>query len=178
MYPRKQQGYVYGDFNAGYNVPIIGASGVSGGVSGHCWLAAPCVSQHSYINVTNWEGIGVMVNSAPTPVPTQNNSYCGEIDEGSGEGGFLNEDGLFVIPVPGLHEAQCLVLMPEFTIPASAINWIPGISLENDVDWPGLTLCIRGMVFGTLVILGLSIDLDFYARLIGSIMMLRKVLRS
>ncbi|GAG07115.1 unnamed protein product, partial [marine sediment metagenome] len=72
----------------------------------------------------------------------------------------------------------CIVLMPEFSLPVTAINIIPGINIENDLSFPGATLCVRALHLGILKILGMAIDLDFYAVLIGGMMILRKVLRS
>jgi hypothetical protein len=140
----------------------------------------------SYLNVTLVEGYGVYVTDGPaplTPTPTPTslpfNSYCANVEEDTTSGtGAFSVDDVFTIPIPALYEASCVVLMPEFTIPASAINIIPGLNVENDIYFPGFTLCIRGMEFGYFIILGITVNLDFYAWIIGTIMIIRKVLRS
>jgi len=148
-----------------------------------CMLnTGPWVPEYSGFEVSYVEGNNLYVVDGPipdTPTPDPDNSYCGTIDIGNGGGSDpFNAEDVFTIPVPVLGQANCIVLMPAFTLPVTAINIIPGINIENDISFPGATLCVRALQLGILKILGMAIDLDFYAVLIGAMMILRKVLRS
>lgn len=132
----------------------------------------------SSISWTGYVVSGGSVYSEPEPTPAQDLSHCKSIESDLVTVTGFDAEGIFTIPVPTLGQANCIVLMPAFTLPVTAINIIPGINIENDIVFPGATLCVRALNFGTLRILGMAIDLDFYAVLIGAMMILRKVLRS
>lgn len=122
----------------------------------------------------------------PTPIPTGTpypsvcDSIIGNDADGNwyGGGGPEEIEDYFKIPVPLIGIGQCMTMMPEFSIPTTALNVIPGITFANDLAWPGLTVCLKPITLGQLKILDMSIDLDFYGALIAGIMMLRKLLRS
>lgn len=176
---------IYGDDSAYVTLNQVGQNEDIGWLYIYCETLYPhnFDYQVSGIEALNSWGFNLKVRQnnlwEPEPSPTPSSSYCGEIEE-AGEGGFnaFDVEGQFTIPVPALGVANCIVLMPEFTIPVTAINIIPGINIENDIYFPGVTLCVRAMTLGTLKLLGMGIDLDFYAVIVGAMMILRKVLRS
>lgn len=173
-----------GYFSQTVNVPLTTSNPASGQVRVYVYMTAPAVDKWSWVNIDWAEGLGVNAvvgpnPPAPTPTATpENNSACASIQGEGVSGDSLNAEDIFTIPVPSLHEAECIVLMPEFSIPTTIINLIPGVNFENDIYFPGASLCVRAMTIGILTILGMNIDLDFYAVIVGSMMILRKVLRS
>jgi hypothetical protein len=175
-------GTYYGNLSGGQTVPFYFGSKPDeiGILEVECTVWPYTLDVYSWLNVTDAEGYSITVLSGGAePTPITDNSYCGSIDSGTGGGSDpFNAEDVFTIPVPLLGQANCIVLMPEFTLPVTAINIIPGINIENDLSFPGATLCVRALTLGTLKILGMAIDLDFYAVLVGAMMILRKVLRS
>lgn len=119
-----------------------------------------------------------------TPMPTGYPSVCdsiiGDDAEGNnyGYGGEGEIGDYFTLPVPEVGSGSCMTMMPEFSIPTTALNVIPGIQIANDLEFPGFTVCAKPITLGSLKMLGFSINLDYYAGIIAGIMMLRKFLRS
>lgn len=187
------EGVQHGSGNYQITVDVYQNQG-SAGDEGWVWVRCNSPQPHNFdyqvsgFKIVEVRGYDVMVlentefvpDPTPTPMATQeDNSYCSEISSNEiGESDGFDAEGIFTIPVPYLGSATCQVLLPEFTIPTTAINIIPGINIENDLYFPGITFCARVIHFGVLTILNMNVDLDFYAVLIGSMMILRKILRS
>lgn len=109
----------------------------------------------------------------PTPQPTATyvpGGYCSEIEE-EGE-----EEELFNMPNFLVGEATCHTFQGH-TIDFSSVNWLPGVNIPT-VEMPGIEICIMGIYFGNLDILGYEINLDTLAGIVGSIAILRWFMRS
>lgn len=155
-----------------------------------CYVHPGGVSQNCSIyniNYVVWTGMVISGGSGyglPEPTPTvtatPGGGFCKDVGAGGvdGESAWNSAEGIFVFPVPYIGESDCRILMPEFEIPVTLLNLIPGVEFENDILFPGVIVCVRGLFLGDLVMLNLEIDLDFYAVIVGAMMILRKILRS
>jgi hypothetical protein len=175
-----------GDYNITVTMPNNGIQNDIGWLKINCTAPQP----HNF----HWQVSGFMITAVrgydvyvledtewipPTPAPTPvSGSYCGAIESETSESDWNNIEDIFEIPIPRLGASVCQVLMPEFTVPVTWLNLIPGVEFENDILFPGMELCVRALHFGTLKMMNLNIDLDFYAILVGAMLILRKVLRS
>lgn len=112
--------------------------------------------------------------SAPTPVPTVSGSSCYGVN-GTGTNEGEGNSGV-VLPTPRLGPSSCFTVS-SFSLNTSAISWIPGFDYET-LTFPGLSVCFRAIEFGELNFLGVNVDLDVLALVMGVVVVLRFIFRT
>jgi hypothetical protein len=115
--------------------------------------------------------IGGIVTTTPTPQPTANTSYCASVKPAPTQ----NEiDAQFSLPKITVGWARC-VSLGGWTIP---MGWTSSIGNFPDITIPGFEVCAKPIKFGSMSILGLSINLDLLATVLAGIFLIRLVTRS
>lgn len=131
----------------------------------------------SNVQLILWGNDWQRITPTPTPVtptPELNGSYCSNVNgvPGSLPGGNELPD----LPVIVVGQASCVVLEP-FSLNTSILNWIEGFEI-NSLDFPGLRICVSPIRFGTLDIVGVSINLDLMAMVMAGVMIVVALARS
>jgi len=119
----------------------------------------------AYISVYAVEEVATPT-PAPTPIPS---GYCGSVEPYVEEN--LCAEGVFCNPVPWIGSTTCPVNVPEFTIPLGVLGM-------DDIYFPGLTICLTEITFGTMIAWGVVIDLDLIVWYLAVAMVIRILLRS
>ena len=113
---------------------------------------------------------GVCEGVGGTPTPEPHDSYCGTVEDGSGQS-QIGIDEMFQGPEILLGPADCFQLLPQVEVPTVFPQWM-------QVSLSGITVCIRGLSFGEIRLLDLVIDLDWYSGVAAAITMVKYLLYS
>ena len=128
------------------------------------------IAHANYMVIPIYYGVPSGAEPQATPTPAYSDGYCGSIEE---EGTQQADDSL---PIMMVGEGQC-VTFNGWTLDFTTINWLSGFDLDVLVI-PGFQLCVSPIYFGQIQILGLKIQLDMIAGLMGSVAILRWFIRS
>lgn len=104
-----------------------------------------------------------------TPTSTPAGNMCQSVQ------GLTSSESGAELPIPRLGPPTCSSF-GGFTMSLSSLNWIPGSSF-SDVTVPLLNVCFQPMLFGKLIVLGYTFDLDNIMVFMASITILFLIMR-
>jgi hypothetical protein len=96
-------------------------------------------------------------------------SYCGEVVPAGGEDPC--EIGAFCLPSPGTGATSCPVDIPSVTIPLGVLGF-------DDIVIPYFRICFTEIHFGSMIVWGILIDLDYIAYIIAAAAVVKILTRS
>lgn len=140
-------------------------------VGGHgCgWCNGYARFNYVKVGTENW-----MATPTPAPTSTPAGSSCAGVN-GTGTSDGEGNEGV-ILPIPRLGPSSCFTVS-SFSLNTSAISWIPGFDYDT-LDFPGLSVCFRAIEFGELKFLGVNVDLDVLALVMGVVVVLRFIFRT
>jgi len=123
-------------------------------------------------NSENWNTI--IWNRGYYQVP-QDVGMCAEIN-GEGEGEELPDDDIFSLPEILVGNMSCFSI-GGFNIPLGWLETLFGVSAEN-IAIPSIEICFVPLIFGSLNLFGLGINMDLIASAMAGILLIRIITRS
>lgn len=147
-----------------------------GGQTNVILKAGSKMSQWSYASYGGADGLLVSFSpldqATPTPAPTQINSYCANLP-GSGGGG--GDDGMGALPVIRVGTGSCVTIS---AIDLDSADWPIIGEIIGDINFPGFQVCFKPVIFGTLAMFGLTVNLDTIAAVMAGVVAVRIMTRS
>lgn len=113
----------------------------------------------------------IQMTPAPTPVVTATPSgYCASVLPAVGSEDPC-ENGVFCMPDVRIGSKICPVNLSSVTVPLSLLGF-------NDVTIPSLRICFQEIQFGSMVVWGQDIDIDYIVFVMAGAAIVRMITRS
>jgi hypothetical protein len=108
-------------------------------------------------------------NPTATPLPTftPEPGNCNEVT--TDEGTIMDT----TLPIIRLGPPNCAGSIPEFDVDFSSIPLLGDIL--GDVHFPGFAMCFRGIDLGEIHVIGVHVDLDYFALIMAAVLLYRTV---